>query len=220
MRSGSVSSTVSATASAALRRGSPSSTLCLKGPRSTTRSSRSSTVSQTTGSTSGPTSSATSRGWWCAAAFTSSRQARRTSRSSSRSMARNCGISGASSAVHRSPAPPPPPPPPWLTQYLSAVTIVHRMNASPAPSAASFSSPGSSFSGCMAASAPRHSATMLRTPSSGVSQCRYMCGSTSSTWAEKSREGSAAWQTMTSLSAASSRYWWRDSPRAARMPGR
>mmetsp|Transcript_5665 Transcript_5665/g.8010 ORF Transcript_5665/g.8010 Transcript_5665/m.8010 type:complete len:232 (-) Transcript_5665:2327-3022(-) len=81
--SGEETSKVSMHANAAFRSGSASSILCLKGPKSTTRSILSSTVSNSTGVTHSFSKSLIKSGRWWAAAFMKSRAALLTSKFSS-----------------------------------------------------------------------------------------------------------------------------------------
>mmetsp|Transcript_21734 Transcript_21734/g.76317 ORF Transcript_21734/g.76317 Transcript_21734/m.76317 type:complete len:334 (+) Transcript_21734:215-1216(+) len=184
---------------AALRKGRPSSILCLNGPRSTSRCSFSSMLEYRIGKT--PTSAmlapvyarppssmstsaappfdspspsfVSSRRYgfttatrWCTIALRDSNAARRTLRSASVRPLSSCAAASRRNGAVATLA----------AAYLSAVATVQRVltSASPAISARRLTI----FSGDTLASLPRHSAVMLRTPSSSWLQCAVSSGMT------------------------------------------
>mmetsp|Transcript_62523 Transcript_62523/g.150745 ORF Transcript_62523/g.150745 Transcript_62523/m.150745 type:complete len:254 (+) Transcript_62523:369-1130(+) len=172
--SGQPSSSVSMHSKAALRSSSPSSTVCLKGPRSTwcTSSGRFLVCSYSIGSSSGR-ASRTAAGLLCATQLSASSAPRRTLRSASSRVTRNWRSAASSTAGMGAPLAN------SVSVKRSELTTAARVSAEACDSRAS--SAGTTASGATAASLPRHSATTLRTPSSSRSANSKSRGSICST---------------------------------------
>mmetsp|Transcript_17915 Transcript_17915/g.51368 ORF Transcript_17915/g.51368 Transcript_17915/m.51368 type:complete len:327 (+) Transcript_17915:274-1254(+) len=192
-----VSSMVSMHAKLALRSGRPSSTVCLNGPRSTVRLSAVFTgiISKSSGITSERAASRIVSGRWCASELNVTTAARRTTKSSSLRSWTNAGSPFLRASVGRG----------LVLANLRLVTSVQRTRA------CSFFRLlvmyGTTFSGVRIASLPRHSATMLRTPSSSLLQCRSRTGKMLSTGrASCAPTRDELCRTMTSRNELSSKY--------------
>mmetsp|Transcript_7795 Transcript_7795/g.11057 ORF Transcript_7795/g.11057 Transcript_7795/m.11057 type:complete len:370 (-) Transcript_7795:2539-3648(-) len=199
-----LSSTDSTQVNATLRSGKLSSTLCLKGPRSTTRSIFTRSVSSSTGVIGRDRKAATTDGLWWMAVLTINRAARFTSRSLFSNSGRNwpmtaargsaagdCGLASATFRVLATILPPPL----WPAAGWVRASSVGMTSAA---------IPG------MEVSSPRHSATIFFTLSSAASpapssHCSSSTGSTAGACKWKSRSQAACTE-MASLRAASNKY--------------